>query len=92
MPLCLGVDAKHSRRIQSENLFLYLTRERLVPMLLDQPIRNLEPPKGFDLPLRRPIPNRVRPPEHMIGTKGIDDLPEQVRADRRMSRDKLRKG
>src|SRR4029077_19891259 len=92
IPLRLGIDAKQTRRVQSEDPFLHLARERLVPMLLDQRIRNLEPPKGFDLPLRRTIPNRVCPPEHVIDTKRVDELPKHMRADRRMSRDELRKG
>ena len=61
-------------------------------MLLDQLLRNLESPKCFDLPLRRPIPDGVCPPEYVINTERIDDLPKQMRADSRMGRDKLRKG
>ena len=76
IPLCLDIDAKHTRRVQSEDPFLHLARKRLVPMLLDQLIRNLESPKGFDLPLRRTIPNRVSPPEHMIDIERINDLPK----------------
>src|SRR4026207_885919 len=92
IPLRLGIDAKYARRVQSEYIFFHLKGQKLIARPFDQLIWTLEPSKRFDLPLWRTIPDRVRSPEHMIGAKGIDDLPEQMCADRRMSRDELRKG
>src|SRR5262245_29327222 len=62
----LGIDAEYTRRVQSEDIFLHLTRQKLIVMLLDQLIRNLEPSKSFDLPLRGTIPHRVHATHQMI--------------------------
>ena len=43
-------------------------------------------PERVDLPVRRPIPDRVRPPQYMVGPKGLDNLPEQVGIRRGVSR------
>src|SRR5262245_6011845 len=82
---CHHIDAEHPRGIQAKNLGFYIACERMILVFLDQLIRNLESAKGFDLPLWSAIPDRIGSPEHMIDTKGLNKLTEQMRTDKRMS-------
>src|SRR5215510_15504522 len=50
-------------------------------MFLYQLIRNLEASKRFDLPLGGAVPDGIGAPEHVVCTKRLNDLPEQMRAD-----------
>ena len=61
-------------------------------MLLDQLIWNLKSPKRLDLPLGRTVPDRVRPPEHVICPERFDDLAQEMRADCRRRRHQLPEG
>src|SRR5207237_10808326 len=60
------INPEHLRRVQPENLFLHLAGERAIAVLLDQLIWNLKSPKRLDLPLGRTVPDRIRPPEHVL--------------------------
>ena len=44
------------------------TKWREIKFVL-QVVRQFDPAKSLNLPLRRPEPDRVRPPEHVIGAK-----------------------
>src|SRR5690348_15718514 len=79
-----NVDVKQARGVQAEDLCFHLAGERLIVVLLNQLIRNLEPPKRFNLPLRGAIPNRIRPPQDMLGVEGLKELPEEMRTDQWM--------
>src|SRR5262249_21660101 len=59
---------------------------------LDQRLGHLEAPERLDLPLRRAVPDGVSAPQHMVGTKGPDDLAEQVGAGGGIGRDQLPEG
>src|SRR5438105_3166512 len=92
VPLGVHVDGEDPRGVQSEDLLLHRARERPVPVSLHERVGNLEAPEGLDLPLRRPVPDRVRPPQHVVGAEGVDDLAEQVGARGRVRRDELPEG
>src|SRR5919108_5514102 len=88
----IDVNAEDPRGVQPENLRLHRARERRIPVLLDQHLGNFKAPERFDLPLRRAVPDRVRSPQHVVGTKGRDDLAEQVGARGGIGRDQLPEG
>jgi hypothetical protein len=74
------VDTEDPCRVESEDLLLHRARQRRVVVLFDKICGDLKAPKRIDLPLRRPIPNRVRPPQHVVGAEGLDDLTKQMGA------------
>src|SRR5439155_24994731 len=82
----------HRRRVAPENLFLRLAGERAIAVLLDQSVWHLESPAPLDLPLGRTVPDRVRPPEHVICPERSDDLAQEMRADCRRRRHQLPEG
>src|SRR5439155_26811646 len=90
--LCLDVDAEEAGGVQTEDLFLQRAGQRRVLVLLDEPAGDREAPERLDLPLRRPVPDRIGPPEHVVGAEGVDDLAEQVRAGGRVRRDESTEG
>src|SRR5256885_10439858 len=92
VPFRTHIDPKNPCCVTAKDLFLYLPCQRLIVMPLDQLIGNLKSPKCFDLPLRSTIPDRIRAPKHVIHAERIDELPEHMRADRRMGCDELGKG
>src|SRR4030095_10912705 len=64
--LGVDVDAEHARRVQPEDPLLDLPRERRVSVPVDEGLRDLEAPERLDLPLRRAVPDRVRPPQDVV--------------------------
>src|SRR5439155_18800503 len=83
------VDAEDPRGVQPEDLLLHGASQGRVPVPFDQPSGDLEAPKRPDLPLRRPIPDRIGSPEHVRGAEGVAELTEQVRAGGATGRDDL---
>src|SRR5207247_7713138 len=63
-----------------------------IPVLFDEPIGNVESAEGFNLPLRRAVPDRVRPPNHMVLPKRLENLTQPMRADFRIGADELSEG
>src|SRR5207249_3556212 len=77
LALRIDIDSEDPRRVQPEDLCLDLAGERAVTMFLDQLVRDLESSERLDLPLWRTVPDRVRPPEHMLHPERSDDLTQE---------------
>src|SRR5579884_941027 len=70
------IDSEQSRGVEPEDLLFHRTSHRLISVLLDEAFGNLKPPEGFDLPLRRAVPNRIGPPQHVVGAERGDQFAE----------------
>src|SRR5688572_19520708 len=69
------IDLVELRGIAGEDPGLHGTiggAQRLVAVLLLHVVGNLEPAHGFDLPLRRAPPHRVRAPDHLVLAQALD--------------------
>src|SRR5262249_19760301 len=86
------VDAEDARGVQAEDLLLLAARQGRVVVLLDERRRNLEASERVDLPLGRPVPDRIGAPQHVVGAERGDALPEQVRARGGIGGDELAEG
>src|SRR5882672_8820568 len=78
----LGLDLVlvNPRRVFAEDHALDLavrTAERSLPaVLLHDVVRYFQTAEGLDLPLRTAVPDRIRPPDHVVRAHLIDHLPD----------------
>src|SRR5712691_13309017 len=68
------------RRIEAEDLALVLRGELRIAVLFRCLLRDLEAPEGFDLPLRRAVPERIRAEHDALRPQVLHELPQHVRA------------
>ena len=77
------LDSVQPGRVQPQDLPLGRFGELRVAVLLAQRLGNLEPPQRLDLPLRRPVPDRIRPEHDPVLAHELQELAQDVRRDRR---------
>ncbi len=79
----LGVDAEEAGGVEAEDLVLDRGGQLGVAVLVDQVGADLEAAHPGDLALRAAPPDRVGPPEDVVGAGDLDHLAEHVHADDR---------
>src|SRR5512135_683501 len=80
LPLRRRVEAEQPRGVPAQDPILDLIGQWRIAVLLDQVVGDLQPPQTLDLALRAAVPDRVGPPEDVVGPRYLDHLPEQVHA------------
>ena len=90
----LEIDPVHAGRVAAEDQLLDRAigaTERRKTIFLLHILRDFEPAQRLDLPLGRPVPNRVGAPQDMIDPHALDQRADQGRAEFGMRHRRVRK-
>src|SRR5438552_16754107 len=82
----------YAGRVESEDQLLVLVGDGLVAVALLDVFRDLEPPEGVDLQLRRAPPRRVAAPHDPVGAHVGHELPQDMGGLERRPRHRHREG